>query len=96
MTNRIHVRKAQPTGSHSVPDIQIEISGHIPESRTEEGMNQIRQAFQADAEKIFNGLRSLPGGTFDQLLILMLQKQASSFIVPHDFHDGGESEANDG
>lgn len=88
MVKQIHVRAAAPIGDRKVAPVTLEISGFIPESiheLGEMGLDQIRLIFKADAEKVFDALRSLPGGTFDQLLILMLQHTASSFIVAHDF-----------
>jgi hypothetical protein len=82
-----HVRAAQPIGDQIIPKVSIEISDYIPDSlsRMDGGEDHVRAIFKNDAEIIFNALRSLPGGTFDQLLILMLQRTASSFIVAHNF-----------
>jgi len=90
----VAVRAAEPIGDQVIDPVIITISGHYP-TRTKEDLDRLQQQFKIDAWKIFNGLRSLPGGTFDQLLILMLQKAASSFVVPHNFHDEKEKEAKD-
>lgn len=93
MAKDIIIRGAQPdTKDQKVETVYIEIAGHFPYSIKDEELDQVREGFKEDAKKLFDGLRSLPGGTFDQLLILMLQKQASSFIVPHNFHDAGENQ----
>lgn len=96
MAKDIIVRGAQPnTKDQKVETVYIEITGHFPYSVKTEELKQTIEGFKEDAQKLFDGLRSLPGGTFDQLLILMLQKTASSFIVPHNFHDEKESGAQD-
>lgn len=82
----VQVKGAEPVADQVITPTKIIIDGHYP-SETKEDVERLAQAFRIDAWKIFNALRSLPGGTFDQLLILMLQKTASSFVVPHDFHD---------
>jgi hypothetical protein len=82
----VAVRAAEPIGDQVIDPVVITISGHYPR-KTKEDLDRLQQQFKIDAWKIFDGLRSLPGGTFDQLLILMLQKSASSFVVPHSFHD---------
>lgn len=88
MAKDIIVRGAQPnTKDQKIDTVYIEITGHFPYSIKAEELEKTREGFKEDAQKLFDALRSLPGGTFDQLLILMLRKTASSFVVPHDFHD---------
>lgn len=84
MTKVVQIEKASPRYKGDVvEDIEIRIHKTVDL----DGLADSREVFKQDAQDLFNALRSLPGGTFDQLLILMLQKTASSFIVPHDFHD---------
>lgn len=91
-TKYISIHAAEPIGDEIIEAVCITIDGHLS-SQTREDVERLQQQFKIDAWKIFNALRSLPGGTFDQLLILMLQKCATSFVVPHRFHD--ESAAPD-
>lgn len=82
----VHVRAAEPIGDQVITPTKIIIEGHYP-TATKQECERLAQQFKIDAWKIFNALRSLPGGTFDQLLILMLQASASSFVVPHNFRE---------
>lgn len=91
MAKHITVRAAQPnTRDQEIEPVYLTITECFPYSLSEDEINKTREGFKEDAERLFIALRSLPGGTFDQLLILMLQKAASSFIVPHNFHDEKE------
>lgn len=95
MAKDIIVRGAQPdTKDQKIETVYIEIAGHFPYSIKDEELDQVREGFKEDAKKLFDALRSLPGGTFDQLLILMLQRTATSFIVAHNFHDEKEEGAS--
>lgn len=85
MVKQIHVRAAAPIGDRIVDPVMINISGYILDPTNKAQAFEVKEKFKEDAELLFYGLRSLPGGTFDQLLILMLQHTASSFIVAHDF-----------
>jgi hypothetical protein len=78
------VRGAQPHTKEQEPErVYITINGCFPHSLSDEAVAQLRQGFKEDAEKLFQALMSLPGGTFCQLLVLMLQEKASRFIVSH-------------
>lgn len=82
MTKYISVRAAQPdTRDQKVEPVYITITDCFPYSIEAEELERTREGFKEDAERLLIGLRSLPGGTFDQLLILMLQDTASSLIV---------------
>lgn len=98
MAKHITVRGAQPdTRNEEVESVYVTITGCFPYSLSDEDLTQTRQGFKEDAEKLFPALRSLPQGTFDQLLVLMLQDTASSLIVSLKTMDHiGESEAQDG
>jgi hypothetical protein len=84
MAKHITVRAAQPHTREQEPErVYITINGCFPYTTGSEGTEQLRQGFKEDAEKLFQALMSLPGGTFCQLLVLMLQEKASQFIVSH-------------
>jgi hypothetical protein len=84
MAKHITVRGAQPhTKEQELERVYITINGCFPHSLGDEAVAQLRQGFKEDAEKLFQALMSLPGGTFCQLLVLMLQEKASQFIVSH-------------
>jgi hypothetical protein len=84
MAKHITVRAAQPHTKEQEPErVYITINGCFPYSTGSEEVEQLRQGFKEDAEKLFEALMSLPGGTFCQLLVLMLQEKASQFIVSH-------------
>lgn len=88
MAKHITVRAAQPdTKNQEIEPVYLTITGCFPFSLNDEEIALIREGFREDAERLFIALRSLPGGTFNRLLILMLQKSASSLIVPLNFHD---------
>src|SRR5688572_21591565 len=78
---KVGITGAGPTPGVVVEPVEIAISGHWPESTTEE-LNQLGGRFEADARMLFDALRkSLPGGTLDRLLSLMLAEKASHFII---------------
>lgn len=88
MAKHITVRAAQSSArNREVESVYLTITGCFPYATGKADLYAVTEGFKEDAERVFLALRSLPGGTFDQLLILMLKKTASSFIVPHDFHD---------
>jgi hypothetical protein len=76
----IHVRGAEPIGEQFIAPVKLIIDGHYP-TTTKNDLLVLREAFKKDAERVFIALQSLPRGTFDQLLVLMLQDTASSLIV---------------
>lgn len=89
MARIVQIEKADPTyKGHAIEDVEIRIHKSINFDEQEDPTD----IFYHDAEELFDALRVLPGGTFDRLLILMLRKTASSFIVPHNFHDEKERE----
>jgi hypothetical protein len=79
----IDVRRAGPVGERHVPVVHIVIEEEMPHLRGSETLAQLDARFLEDARVIEKGLiESLPGGTYDRLLGLMLQRKASHFIVP--------------
>jgi hypothetical protein len=84
---RVSVYKANDSNV-CVDDVRIEITSPMPDY---DGIGVITSRFYEDALDLFKALRaSLPGGTFDQLLALMLREKASHFVVP--YFDGIQDE----
>ena len=77
----INIYKAQHIGNEEVEDLQIVFNEELPifESIQQSGKDFIRQAIIL--EKLL--LNTLPGGTYDRLLGLMLKRKSSHFIVTH-------------
>lgn len=98
MAKHITVRAAQPDTKHEeIESVYVTITGCFPYSVEDEELKQTVEGFKEDAERVFIALRHLPQGTFDQLLILMLQDTASSLIVAlKTMEPKEESEAQDG
>jgi hypothetical protein len=80
-----NIKKAEPIGDQIIEDAQINIRKGEPFISSKNGkLGDLRSEFEMEAQTIFRALRdSLPGGTFDQLVGLMLQEKASHFIVSH-------------
>lgn len=75
----IQVHKAQPNfKGHVVPDVQITLSGEFPALQPP---GEATRQFEEDARALLEALKHLPGGTFTQLLSLMLTERASHFVV---------------
>ena len=76
-----YIHRAQPIGDETVKIRVIHIQETIPDC---EDIPEADTLLSLDANKLHEALyQSLPGGTYDRLLGLMLQKKASHFIVPH-------------
>lgn len=78
-TRGFRLYRAQDIGDQKVPDVTIHIADAIERDQSLDGLHS---QFRADAATLFEALRSLPGGTLDQLLVLLLQHKASHFVVP--------------
>ena len=99
MAKHITVRAAQPdTRDQEIESVYVTITGYFPYSVSDDILEETRQGFKEDAERLFIALRHLPRGTFDELLVLMLQDTASSLIVSlgsmQPKKESGESEVN--
>jgi hypothetical protein len=80
---KVEVRAAQPIGTQVIVPVQITISGYI-KTDLKADLSKVRGEFEKDAQLLFDALRdTLPGGTFDRLLGLMLAEKASHFVVRH-------------
>jgi hypothetical protein len=80
--------KAQPTGQQSIDDLTIVLDRELPEFRTTPGgslnadLQEYQQSYMRDGKELAALLlKTLPGGTFDQLLCEMLKIKASHFKV---------------
>jgi len=81
------VCKAQPCGSHPLPDLCITASREFPRlpDTATKALSAHAAQFVADATAVVEALHaSLPGGTLDQILRLMLERKASQFVVRFD------------
>jgi hypothetical protein len=74
--------KAQPTlKALPIESIEIHIDQEVPDAKTLEDADNI---YKNEAFLLCNALEStLPGGTFDHLLVEMLKRKASHFKVSH-------------
>lgn len=78
--NLARVYKASPIGSQIVNSLTILIDQEIPECPS---LDESRKLHAEQAEILVDALvEALPGGTFDALLIAMMQKKVSLFRVP--------------
>jgi len=73
----IVVHKAQPSGV-PIDDVRLRIEGEIqcPASIADAAV-----AFDREADLIMDAFQSLPQGTLDALLVRMLEKKRSHFVV---------------
>ena len=74
ITNEIVVMKAERLAKSDPPAARIEIRGKVPRT---DSLEEIGRFFEKDAELIAGILiESLPQGTYDRLLALMMSKAA--------------------
>jgi len=74
ITNEIVVMKAERLAKSDPPAARIEIRGKVPRT---DSLEEIGRFFEKDAELIAGILiESLPQGTYDRLLALMMRKAA--------------------
>jgi hypothetical protein len=78
----LHIFKAQRTlRDLEIPTTTLQIEREIPNSND---LKEAEQIYQKEAETICEALyKSLPGGTFDHLVIEMLKRKVSLFKVSH-------------
>lgn len=84
----VHLYKAQPTGDQIVEDLKIVVDRDLPnfqqrrDDHLETALNRYKTHYRTDAKSLAQLLhKTLPGGTFDQLLCEMLQIKSSHFRV---------------
>lgn len=78
------IHKAQPVANCSVPDTLIEIggkAGEFPGSPDRQAQQNTHRSQGVELEQAL--YRGLPGGTYDQLLVALLNRSASRLIVSH-------------
>lgn len=74
------VHRAGDIGNTCVPTVTIRIEDPID---APDDIEVLKSRFRNDASSVFMALtESLPGGTLDQLLCLLLQHRATLFRVP--------------
>lgn len=80
----ITVCKADDTGPAVVRSVTLHIAGALPQFSGGEEAAWRRAAwatFKDDAARVMRALKSLPQGTLDQLLMLLLESRASLLRV---------------
>jgi hypothetical protein len=78
---RIRVGKAEAITGLPVPSVVLEISGAPLQWHEKEALSERRAYYDREAEKILAALGSLPGGTWDALLVAMLRRHQSVLSV---------------
>ena len=78
---RIRVAKAEPIAGLPVGAVTLEIAGKPLKWSEKETLGERRRYFDGEAEKILEALDSLPGGTWDALLVAMLRKHQAVLLV---------------
>lgn len=75
-----NIYKAQRTlKSQEVPSVKIVVDAEVPDAQSLFDADEI---YRLEAERLCAALEaSLPGGTFDRLLIEMMKRKASHFKV---------------
>lgn len=87
----VYICKASaPLGSEPEPDTHIHISETLPDSLA---MRTTARRFRADAVALEIALYgSLPGGTYNRLLLEMLSRKASHLRVAHAYLEERDAE----
>lgn len=81
MTQIIRVNKAEPIGTQQTAGVEIHIDGTDPLDM---------DTFMDDAQTLASALyNTLPGGTFDKLIGLLLAKKASQYVVSYGSFSNG-------
>ena len=77
------IHKAQPMGGRVAPDLHVEAVEEMhTDGKAADWQARNRAIFRSDADAIVEALyRSLPGGTVDQVLRLLLEHKASDLVV---------------
>lgn len=79
----IDVRRAGALNDQHVPVLRINATSEMPELSTLPSGHATREIFIADGRAIADALHQhLPGGTFSQVLIRLLEITATSLHVP--------------
>ena len=76
----VEIVKAGAVGNTVPCDVVLTISGEPDEKMS---LTEARAFYEQQAALVYDALRnSLPGGTFDELLVLMMKSRASLFRIP--------------
>lgn len=79
--HKAKIHKAQGIGKQEVESLIVEFSEEIPYPVSIEGSEKL---FRDDGRTLeFLLYHALPGGTYDRLLIAMLQRRTSQLIVSY-------------
>lgn len=77
----IEIWKAQPLGNRQVSNVRLRIEQSLPEQSS---LAKADAVFRSQAITIADALMdSLPGGTLDRLIAILLERKASHFVVPY-------------
>ena len=78
----LHLHRAQPIGSQSAPMVDVHIETEVPYI---DSLDHARALYLADALRLVDALyASLPGGTLDALLYVLLERKASLLAVSYE------------
>jgi len=81
----VYIHKGQGVGAEPMKNITIIIDTEIKkvDSNVKDYLKKYDEMFNDEAQKLFDALcETLPGGTLDMLLIKLLEKKKSYFIIP--------------
>jgi hypothetical protein len=82
------LRRAQPVGTKSAPVVHIAIEKELADIET---LQEARATYLTEALRLADGLyASLPGGTLDALLYVLMERKASLFAVAYELPEGKE------
>jgi len=78
----LQLHRAQPIGSQILPVVTVTIETAVPEKNT---LEAARALYLADALCLVDALyASLPGGTIDAVLYVLLERKASLLSIAYD------------
>lgn len=89
------VAKAESIGNRHAPKITIDISGQLPNSNEFKSLNEWRDWLKREGQMIERALfESLPGGTYDALLLAMVERNACLLRVPFAVPEASKEDTN--
>lgn len=87
----VNIVKAQPIGEELIEGVEIRITNQIATGN--KTLDEVKRVHQDEAQKLFDALfGALPGGVFDKLAGLMLQKIGSQLVITKKAFDRPEKE----
>jgi hypothetical protein len=76
--HHVYVHKANGFGEQETDEVVLAMRERLPKTLS---LDESRKLYEADAVKIVDALqKSLPGGTFDWVMAVMMQRKASHFV----------------